>query len=247
MTWKHAEMQPSLWSERPAQADESSKQIFEAVFRTLRPRTPIPQFEIRFRRYVDVNNVIRVRDGKVVAGLSDLLETAPRTVIEAIACILLCKLFRKAIPEHYEKAYRRYLNRKSVRTQVQAMRRDRGRKWIGSPAGSHFHLEEMFDALNLRYFDGSLQRPRLTWSRSASRTVLGHFDQAHNTIVISKIFDRPQMPRYVVEYILFHEMLHLKHPVIHHRNRRCFHSALFRSEEKRFPHFAEAKRLLDRL
>lgn len=248
MTWRQSELQRSLFEERTsAPTEHPGRQIFEQVFRILRPRTPLPEFQVNFRRYADVNNVIRIRDGKVVVGLSDLLETAPRTVIESIAAILLSKLYRRPIPEHYQVCYRRYLNRRSVRNQAQIIRRERGRKWISTAAGQNFNLEEIFDQLNREYFANTLKRPHLSWSRAASRTLLGHFDTAHNAIIISKIFDRPQMPRFGVEYILYHEMLHLKHPVTHTRERRCFHSAEFRADEKRFTHFADAKRLIENL
>jgi hypothetical protein len=108
-------------------------------------------------------------------------------------------------------------------------------------------LETIFDELNATYFSGMLGRPQLSWSRSPSRTLLGHWDAAHNAIIVSRIFDRAEIPRLLVEYILYHEMLHLKYPVEHRRARRCVHSAAFRAEEKRFPHYAEAKRLLENL
>lgn len=224
-----------------------SQQIFAKAFRDLRPRTPLPEFEVCFRPYADVNHVIRWRNGRVEVGLSDLLEGAPPTVVESIAYILLSKLFRKPVPKRYQTRYRQFLNRRVIRDKVHAIRRVRGRKWIGEPAGEHFHLEEIFDKLNERYFCGLLGRPRLSWSRNTSRTLLGHWDAAHNAIIISKLFDRPQTPRFLVEYILYHEMLHLKYPVDHRRARRCVHSAEFRAEERRFPHFAEAKYLLDSL
>jgi len=223
------------------------QEIFASVFRALKPRTALPEFELRFHAYADVNNVIRIRNGKVVAGLSDLLEAAPPTVLESIAFILLCKLYRKPIPKRYQTRYRQFLNRRHIRERAHAIRRVRGRKWIGEPAGKHFHLEEIFDELNRQYFHGLLGRPQLSWSRSASRTLLGHWDAAHNAIIISRIFDRPGTPRPLVEYILYHEMLHLKYPVEHRRSRRCIHSAAFREEERRFPHFAAATHLLESL
>ncbi len=248
MTFRKLPRQMPLWNPEAGPREAATeKEIFERVFRSLRPRTPLPEFEVKFRPYADINNVIRIRDGKVLVGLSDQLEEAPRTVLEAIAAILLAKLYRKPIPENYQTCYRRYLNRRSVRNQAQAIRRERGRKWIGEAQGLHFNLEVIFDELNRKYFDGSLGRPRLSWSRAASRTLLGHFDTAHNAIIISKIFDRAAMPRLLVEYILYHEMLHLKHPVQHTRDRRCFHSSHFRAEEKRFAQFAEAKLLIEKL
>ena len=226
---------------------QSETEIFQQVFHALRPRTPAPAFEVKFRPYADVNNVIRVRDGRLVVGLSDLLEGAPSSVLEAIAFILIAKLYRKPIPKRYQLRYRQFLNRGSVRRQVAALRRVRGRKWLGTPQGKHFNLEEIFEELNQRYFSGLLGRPRLSWSRTAARASLGHFDAAHNAILISRIFDRPDVPKFLVESIVYHEMLHVKHPVIHRPGRRCVHSSLFREEERRFPQFAEAKRLLDAL
>lgn len=253
MTWKRLERQQTLWEmsvlttqENPSQENQS-KDIFEEAFRALRPRTPLPEIDVKFRRYADVNNVIRVRDGKLRVGLSDLLEAAPRTVLEAIAFILIAKLYRKPIPESYHETYRRFLNRKSVRSQAQEMRRDRGRKWIGASAGEHYNLEELFDQLNREYFDGALPKPNLSWSRTVSRRLLGHFDAAHNAIIISKLFDNAQKPRLMAEFIMYHEMLHLKHPVTHSRDRRCFHSSQFRADEKKFRRYVEAKRLIEML
>ncbi len=65
----------------------------------------------------------------------------------------------------------------------------------------------------MRFFGGLLGRPDLTWSEHHAKRSLGHYDAAHNTIVVSRVFDRPSSPRYAIEYLLYHEMLHLKHPV----------------------------------
>ncbi|MBI4463883.1 MAG: M48 family metallopeptidase [Acidobacteria bacterium] len=223
------------------------REIFERVFRVLRPRTPVPEFRISFRPYADVNHVIRLRDGRVEAKLSDLLADAPPAVLEALATILIAKLYRKPIPKPHQDQYRRFLNHPAVQDRVHAMRQKRGRKWIGEARGEHYNLGEIFDDLNRSYFDNSLARPSLSWSRSVSRRALGHFDAAHQAIVISKIFDRAQVPRFLVEYILYHEMLHMKYPVVHQRDRRCFHTPLFRQQERHFPQYAEAKRLIEKL
>ncbi|MBI4465049.1 MAG: M48 family metallopeptidase [Acidobacteria bacterium] len=226
---------------------ETAREIFEQVFGLLRPRTPLPEFEVKFRPYADAYNVIRLREGRLLVGLSDLLEGAPRSVLEAIAFILIAKLYRKPIPRRYQARYRQFLNRRSVRHRVHAIRQSRGRKWVGTAQGSHFNLEAMFEDLNRKYFEGQLERPRLSWSRTTARTALGHFDPVHKAIIISKIFDRSEMPQFLLEYILYHEMLHLKYPIIHRQARRCFHSPQFREEERRYPHFLQAKRLLEKL
>ena len=72
-------------------------------------------------------------------------------------------------------------------------------------------------------------------------------DAQDNTIVVSRVFDRPSSPRYAIEYLLYHEMLHLKHPVRVKAGRRCVHSREFQAEERLFPHLEEAKSYLRRL
>lgn len=101
--------------------------------------------------------------------------------------------------------------------------------------------------LNSRFFHGLMARPRMSWSQSKTRRILGHYDPAHNAIIISRVFDDARVPRYVLEYIVYHEMLHLKHPVKLRGSRRCVHSAEFQAEEKLFPRVAEANAFLKRI
>ena len=77
--------------------------------------------------------------------------------------------------------------------------------------------------------------------------MLGHFDPSHNAIVISRVFDHPAVPRVALEYVMFHEMLHLRYPVDHAGARRRVHTREFRAAEKVFPRLAEAKQILKEL
>lgn len=221
--------------------------IFEQEYRELRPRAPMPGFDIRYRRFTSLNTTIRLREAVLHVRLSDLLEAAPETVHRAIAHILLAKLYRKPISPASADRYRRYVSSDVVARGAEHIRQTRGRKRISSPVGHHYDLDEVFEALNLRFFHGLLGRPTLTWSAHAARRMLGHYDAAHNTIVISRVFDRPDTPRCAVDYLLYHEMLHLKHPVRVKAGRRCVHSREFQAEERLFPELLEAKEYLKRI
>jgi predicted metal-dependent hydrolase len=59
--------------------------------------------------------------------------------------------------------------------------------------------------------------------------------------------DRASVPQCAVEYVLFHEMLHMKHPTRRSGCSQVSHSREFRAEEKRFEEFERARRVLDRL
>src|ERR1051325_5436020 len=221
--------------------------IFHQAYRELRPRAPMPEFEARFYPFSNVNNTIRVRDGRILARVSDLLEGAADDVLHAIAHILVAKLYRKPIDSRLNKRYRDHVGGKAVRNKAELIRQMRGRKQIDTARGHIYDLEQIFDELNTRFFYGLLGRPQMTWSRDHARHALGHYDPAHNAIVVSRVFDHPRVPRYAIEYIVYHEMLHLKHPVKLRGSRRCVHGPEFQADERLFPQLEHAQQFLQRL
>jgi hypothetical protein len=230
-------LQSSLFFETP-------EEIYARVFRELKPRTALPEIAVEFCRFANADSFIRYQNGRLHVRMSDLLAGAPAPVLEALAHILLGKLYRKQVPRIYSHRYRLYLNRRDVRRQAHLVRQIRGRKFLSGPRGEVYDLEPIFERLNRQYFDGLLGRPQLGWSRGASRSMLGHFDPSHNAIVISRIFDRPQTPPIALDYVMFHEMLHLRYPVDHSGTRRKVHTREFREAEKKFPELKKAKEAL---
>lgn len=220
--------------------------IFLRVFRSLNPRAKVPDFEVRFRPFANLRSTVRFeRDGhRIMAKLSDQLRDAPGEVLEALATILLAKLYRQRVPGRANKTYRAWLNSPVAQQRMLQARRARGRKHLLPPRGRVHDLDELFGRLNERYFNGSLHKPTLGWSFQASRTRLGHYDAAHDAIVISSIFDKLAVPVLVVEYVLFHEMLHVQHPVQLEGGRRRVHTPAFLADESRFVGIGKAKRLL---
>jgi hypothetical protein len=207
----------------------------------------MPPIAVRFRRFTSLNTTIRLREGQIFVSLSDLLEGAPEPVVRAIAHILLAKLYKKPIDATQNLRYKRFTSSAAVTRQTELIRHARGSKRFFGPEGRFYNLEEVFDSLNTRFFGGLLGRPELTWSEHMAKRSLGHYDAAHNTIVVSRVFDRPSSPRYAIEYLLYHEMLHLKHPVRMRGVRRCVHPPEFKADEACFPQLAEAMSFIKRL
>src|SRR5580698_3218693 len=233
-------LQSSLFFETP-------EETYARVFRELKPRTPVPALRVEFCKFANADSFIRLENGRLHVRISDLLASAPAPVTEALAYILLGKLYRKPVARQYNHRYRLYLNRRDMRRQAQLVRQIRGRKFVSGPQGSVYNLEEIFERLNRQFFDGLLGMPRLGWSRGTSRSMLGHFDPSHNAIIVSRIFDQPGRPALALEYVMFHEMLHLQFPVDHNGARRRVHTKEFREAEKKFPQLKEAKEILKRL
>jgi hypothetical protein len=221
--------------------------LLNDTYRELRPRAPIPEFDLQFYPFANINNTIRLTEGRMKLRLSDLLEGAPETVLKAIVHILLAKIYRKPIDAGHTSRYRRYVASRDMMAKAQQVRQIRGRKRLESAQGIYYDLDEVFDTLNVQFFYGLLGRPRMSWSAERARHLLGHYDPAHNAIIISKVFDQARVPRLAMEYIVYHEMLHLKHPVRMRGIRRCVHGKEFRADEKAFPQIEEARLFLKTL
>src|SRR6195256_7045853 len=111
--WPYAEeLQSSLFFETP-------EEIYPRVFHELKPRTPLPGLRVEFCRFANADSFIRLEDGKLHVRISDLLEGAPAPVMEALAFILISKLYRKPVARLYSYPYRLYLNRRVFRSQGQ--------------------------------------------------------------------------------------------------------------------------------
>ena len=208
---------------------------------------PPPAFRVEFYPYASLVLTIRRRDEQMIVRFSDLLQRAPMAVLEAAAALLLSRIYRRRTPKALVAPYHAYAKSYKTRQRVQKMRGGRVRPAALHPAGAKFDLSRMFDELNERFFDGELRKPQLGWSTRGWRRQFGLFDPGPNQILLNRRMDRPEIPRYVVEYVLYHEMLHVKHPTRKSGCSLISHSPEFRAEEKLFPEFARARKALDRL
>lgn len=112
--------------------------------------------------------------------------------------------------------------------------------------GKHMDIKALFDQINLEYFEGKLKQPRLIWSARRSNRRLGYYDPQSNTITINRRFDTSETPPLLVEYILYHEMLHQSLGIREVNGRRYAHTAAFKKAEKRFKAYEEAEKLVKR-
>jgi hypothetical protein len=130
----------------------------------------------------------------------------------------------------------------------------RPRRLSLSPVGTVLDLREIAADLNERYFEGRL-KVRITWGKAAGENAhpasncrrtrsaslqLGCYSYEDRLIRIHRVLDRPGVPRYVVESVVHHELLHADLPPVTRNGRRYFHTPEFRRRERHFRHFERA-------
>ena len=220
---------------------------FAEAFRHITRRTDMPEIHIAFYPFAGLNHTIRYRRQSIYVRLSDIMRDAPSHVHRALAFILVGKLFNKRIGPEYQSLYRQYTYLPDVQRASDLAKQLRGRKLVSGSVGRQFNLEQIFARLNRRYFNGELPAVTLSWSARKSKRILGHHDYVHDTIVISRSLDNDDVPELLVEFVLYHEMLHMKHRPRLSNGRRVYHTAAFRADERRFEHYDEAMAELERL
>lgn len=221
--------------------------LFQRVFTRLGCDGRPPRFRVEFYPYSSLVLTIRRREDAVYVRVSDLLRRAPLAVFEGAAALLLSRVFRRKAQRELVEPYLAYARSDRTRVRITRMRRGRVKLASGGPQGQHFDLEKIFDELNARYFSGSLARPHIGWSTRKWRRQFGCYDPGPNQILLNRRMDHPRVPQIAVEYVLYHEMLHVKHPTRRSGCTLLSHSPEFRAEEKLFPEFDRARKALDRL
>jgi len=231
------------------------------------PRTPSPKIRVPLLGMVGIMRGEQLRRylqktvaKRIVLTLDDdrrAILRAKESGEEAIA-LRLHGSFLDA-PARVLRALVRYVRRPEphLRRRVQRLYRsvgldrlggETGRRVLLRHRGRHFDLKEIFDDLNRRFFDGSV-KAFVTWGRRTrasrrNRSIhFGSYNWERRLIRVNPALDRGFVPRYFLESIIFHEMLHAHLGVSAGRDgRRNAHSSLFRHLERSWPGYERARR-----
>jgi len=180
-----------------------------------------------------------MRAGIIQIKIAESFRSVPQDILEILGLILISKLFRYQINRKLRAAYREYVNH-HILPQHREYERKPSRRYNAN--GQYYNLEEIFDGLNKRYFNIQLNKPLLGWSLNKSYSRLGFYSPLKKLLVISRIFDAKKVPLQVVEYLVYHEMLHIYIPPITVNGRRRLHTPEFRRLEKSFPNYEKMQK-----
>jgi len=122
------------------------------------------------------------------------------------------------------------------------------RQFAFSESGRYFDLRAIFDKLNARYFRNRLKDYQIVWGRRrrerpVNEIVFGTIQEDDRIIRIHPLLDRAFIPRWFIEYVVYHEMCHA---VVEDRytpdGKRIVHHEAFAAREQKFFWFKRAKR-----
>lgn len=116
--------------------------------------------------------------------------------------------------------------------------------------GGHVDLDALMRRLiaDTTLFRTPLPEPRrIRWARHGART-WGFYRRETSEIVVNPLLDSPDTPAFVLDFLVYHELLHHEQEVEEHElgpRNHLAHGPRFRAREQEHPHWQEANRFLD--
>ena len=213
--------------------------ICENVYHSIRKNSETKVIA-EFYRYSNIKLTINNSNGKVLIRMSDLLADAPNIILVSAANVIISRLLNKKCSERSRQRYREYIYSDEFRNKTKNSRKVRAKPRIPQPKGKFYDLEECFEDINSKYFHGALTKPTLKWSTRRTKTNLGHYDMDLDSLMVSKRLDSKNTPKYVIEYIVYHELLHQRYPGKYLNGRWVVHTPEFKHSERLFENFKQA-------
>jgi len=91
-------------------------------------------------------------------------------------------------------------------------------------------LEESFERVNERYFNGMMEKPNFVWHPPSNR--LGSYTYGSDTISMND--GLRTVDQNILDYVMYHEMLHKKYKFVSKNGRSYHHTSQFKRKEKEF-------------
>jgi hypothetical protein len=195
---------------------------------------------VSFYPYVGLKSTIRFERQAIKIRISDILHDAPDEVLYALIQILLARATHQLPAPEFLHVYNTYIGNPEIEQRHADLRKKKTRKQLIGPKGRYYNLDDVFEQVNQTYFDQQIHKPTLSWSPKKSRTTLGYHDKHLNLVVISRLLDGKKVPPFVVDFIMYHELLHIVIPTFVRNGKRMVHTREFRQREQAFHHYHEA-------
>ncbi len=201
-----------------------------------------------YRQFASLKATV-VRTGNALqAKVSPGFAAGGRDVLVGLALDLTARVYRIRVPDNaYTRAYYAFRRSGTSDKLNGALKRSHGRKRHLQAQGQHHDLNDIVLRMTREYaLLQTLSVPKIGWNHKGGSRILGFYDESTHEILINANLDQKRVPPYVLEYVIFHELLHAKHPVKHGRSRRTVHTAEFKAEERQYPLYNEAMTWLKR-
>jgi hypothetical protein len=209
----------------------------------LRARLP-RRLVVAFRPLAEAYFRTTARGGELRVVVNDAFDDAPPGVLEAMAEVIVAKASGAARPRDVGREFWDHVGTDGLRVRMERNYLSRQRSFTADTRGKVWNLVELFDAMNQRFFQGDLGTPMLGWTRRPITYRWGWYSsmvRPNGLIVINCLLDDDQVPAFVLEGTMYHEMLHMMQDPVVVNGRRVVHTREFRMRERAFERHSELR------
>ena len=186
-----------------------------------------------------IRHTIQLRRRHIQIKIANSFRQTPEHILKILGFILYSKIFYYKVDTKTRREYRQYIEDAILPNHKTHLRKPSTRY---KTQGNVYNLELIFEDINRVYFQNQLKKPILGWSLNKSYTRLGFYAEDKNLLVVSRIFDSSRVPLKVVEYMMYHEMLHIVIPTKVVNGRRRIHPSEFKKMDRSFPDYDEIQK-----
>lgn len=213
---------------------------FEAVAEELKAGTVTASFH----PYTELKHSWRKRPEGTYFRVSDYLDGSSEEVLSSLAWYLLSKASRDECPPGRADAYLAHSRSRELWQPKKELYLSRARSLSLFAKGDARDLDVVFDYVNMCYFGGRFGTPLLAWASESPSRRLGFYFEPLDLMAVNKVLDSPSVPRYVLEFVMYHELLHCALSPRTTPSRRICHTSEFRERERAFSMYEDAERWL---
>jgi hypothetical protein len=211
---------------------ERDMNLIEEAFNRLFPEKEFKyQAELEYNlRLGDFNANISMRYGKITVHLNLQWKDIDEEIKIGLIQHLLLKIFkRKKTNTNNIELYNNFVKNIPI---------------LIPKTKSHPTLEQSFHRVNNQFFGDSIEQPNLQWGQHSFRK-LASYNFHNDTITVSTIFEDSRDE--VLDYLMYHELLHKYHKFKNKGGRSAFHTREFKEAEELYPYQKEIEKELTQI
>ncbi|UCE45416.1 MAG: hypothetical protein JSU93_00530 [Methanobacteriota archaeon] len=219
----------------------------EEAFRTINAQVSDGDVDACFYPYKELKHTWRARNGRLAFRISDYMRGSPDDVLESAAWFLTCRARGEECPKSFSSRYLEHVRSAEFWSNCRPLYISRARNLSFKPIGNARDLNAAFESVRLCHFRGGLEKPDLAWARESPSRRIAFLHQPLKVLAVNRTLDSEMIPTFVLEFVIYHELLHAVMGCQAYPDRRVYHTNEFRARERQFAKHDEARRWLARI
>ncbi len=215
---------------------ENLEEYFSAYWKRLTTARNGKVVRVEFYKYRSTYVKVFRKEYGALLRYNSRLEAAPEEVLKAGGREMLHRILRKRPLATDKVIFKQFLSELPPDDEIIKNARP-----LLPPEGKHVNLRPVYERVVKEYFNSEVEVTDIGWSRKPVKSYLAHYRKDLDRITFNKALDSQKVPGFLLEYLMYHELLHVVFPARFVAGRWRKHSSDFKAREREFPEYSRAR------